>query len=379
MLEARDVASRGVGIWWAALVALVSSAGVAGAQESAVARPGLNWVRLEGADDCLSAAELADKVEVRVGRTLFVAATEAELFVDGYVRGVAQPDGTARNFDVKLQVSRPGGEVLGERVLSIEGEGCSAIEDAVSLVIAVTLYPRSSLVTAGIPLDPSTAQSLSTLFGDEPTDPDPTTLPAAAASTDIAPEGAPHRSELVQGKSGTGTVGPTWLGIDVIGAGALGQLPGVRFGLGGYLRITPRGLWPIELGGAHYFVASESVAEGGAVDFQLTTGSLTGCPWDLYAAELRGCAGLEGGVIRAIPRDLAVTGSATSDPVLNLLLGLVYRPRVVGQLHLRIALLAAVPVVQHEFAYRAQDGSFPTLFQTSPIHGRADLGLGLSF
>jgi hypothetical protein len=308
-----------------------------------------------------------------------VAATEAELFVDGYVRGVMRPDGTARIFDVKLQVSRPGGEVLGERALSIEGESCSAIDDAVSLVIAVTLYPRSSLVTSGIPLDPSTAQSLSTLFGDEPTDPDPATLPAAAASTEIATKAAPRRSELAQGKTGTGRVGPTWLGIDVIGAGALGQLPGMRFGLGGYLRITPRGLWPIELGGAHYFVASESVDEGGVVDFELTTGSLTGCPWDLYAAQLHGCVGLEGGVIRASPRALAVTGSPSSDPVLNLLLGLVYRPRIAGPLHLRIALLAAVPIVQHEFAYQAQDGSFPTLFQTSPIHGRADLGLGLSF
>jgi len=397
MLEGGDVATRGVGFWrWRSarsvrgrlgrgalssglalfMLALAGSAGRA--QESAVVQPGLNWVRLEGAEDCLSADELADKVEVRVGRTLFVATTEAGLFVDGSVRAAAKTNGTTRTFEIVLQVSRPGGEVLGERALSIEGDSCSAIDDAVSLVIAVTLYPRSSLVTAGIPLDPSTAQSLSTLFGNEPTDPDPATLPAAAASAQLDTRPA-KPVEVLQEKRGTGNTKPTWFGLDAIGAGALGQLPNVRIAVGGYLRITPQGLWPLELGGAHYFTGREQVPEGGSVSFRLTTFSLSGCPWDLYAAQLLTCAGLEGGLISAKPQGLAVTGDATTDPVLNLLLGLIYRPRIAGPLHLRVALLAGVPILQHEFAYQAQDGSFPTLFQTSPIHGRAELGLGLSF
>ena len=63
----------------AASLSLPPEAAKAQAQESAVTEPGLNWVRLAGADDCISAAELADAVELRVGRTLFVATTEAEL------------------------------------------------------------------------------------------------------------------------------------------------------------------------------------------------------------------------------------------------------------------------------------------------------------
>src|SRR5687768_10727568 len=89
------------------------------AQESTVTEPGLNWVRLAGAEDCLSAAELADRVEQRVGRNLFVATTTAELFVDGSVRGTTRAGTATRTFDVTLQVSRPGGEVLGERALTI--------------------------------------------------------------------------------------------------------------------------------------------------------------------------------------------------------------------------------------------------------------------
>lgn len=339
--------------------------------------PGLNWVRLPGAEDCLSASALADKVELRVGRTLFVATPEAELFVDGFVRGTAQPEG-GRVFDVQLQVSRPNGEVLGERALSIEGQACSAIDDAVSLVIAVTLYPRSSLVVAGIPLDPTTAASLSSLFGDEPTDPDPTTLPSVAVSPTPRPRRKP-RTARPDGKGGLGDVQGTELSLDAIAALELGQVPGVRVAAGGYVRIFPRGLVPFEAGFAHYFVGTEPVEEGGSVDFELTTGSLTACPWTFFSPELRGCLGLEGGVLTAVPKGLAVTEDPSSDAVLNIVLAAVYRPRIVGPLHLRLGVLVGVPLLQHEFVYQAQDSSSTTLFQTSQVQGRADLGLGVSF
>lgn len=339
--------------------------------------PGLNWVRLSGADDCLSAAELADKVELRVGRTLFVATTEAELFVDGYVSGTAVLGGATRTFDIKLQVSRPGGEVLGERVLQIEGESCSAIDEAVSLVIAVTLYPRSSLVMAGIPLDPTTAASLQSLFGDEPTDPDPDTLPAVAVSPASRPKAPPQQS--LSERHGTRSLPGMEVSFDAVGAGEVGQLPDVRFAIGGYLRMFPRGLLPVEVGGAYYLTSRDTVPEGGSVRFELATASLTGCPWTFLSDDLRGCIGIEGGILTASPSGLAVTAKRTTDPVLNIVFAAVYRPRLVGPLHLRAGLILGVPMLQHEFLYQARDGSSVTLFQTSQIQGRADIGLGLSF
>jgi hypothetical protein len=347
------------------------------AQESAVTEPGLNWVRLAGADDCLSAAELADKVELRVGRTLFVATTEAELFVDGSVSGTARQGAADRMFDITLQVSRPGGEVLGERVLAIEGESCSVIDDAVSLVIAVTLYPRSSLVAAGIPLDPTTAASLQSLFGDEPTDPDPSSLPTMV----VAPVSQAKRKPLPEP---TDRVGPrsmsgTQLSLDAVGSGQVGQLPGVRFAVGGHFRMFPRALIPVEAGGAYYFTGRDEVPEGGSVSFELVTASLTGCPWTVISEDLRVCIGLEGGFLTARPSGLAVTAERTTDPVLNILFAGVYRPQIVGPLHLRAAMTIGVPILQHEFLYQARDGGSVTLFQTSQIQGRADIGLGLSF
>lgn len=339
--------------------------------------PGLNWVRLAGADDCLSAAELADKVEVRVGRTLFVATTEAELFVDGFVSGTPHEGTTTRTFDIKLQVSRPGGEVLGERVLAIEGESCDVIDDAVSLVIAVTLYPRSSLIVAGIPLDPSTAASLQSLFGDEPTDPDPSSLPTVVHAKVDTPRPAPLPPP--PDPHGTRAYPGTVFSIDAIGAGEIGQLPDVRFAAGGYVRIFPRGLLPVEVGFAYYFVSTAAVPEGGFVDFELVTGSLTGCPWTLVSDDLRVCVGIEGGLLTATPQGLAITEDRSTDPVLNIVVAAVYRPRIVGPLHLRAGVILGVPVLQHEFIYQAMDGSSATLFQTSQIQGRADIGFGLSF
>lgn len=365
-----------------AIAVLVGVAAAAAAQESAVTEPALNWVRLEGAHDCLSAAQLADKVERRVGHTLFVATTEAELFVDGSVRGAPSPSGSGRLFEVQLEVSTRSGEVLGERALAIEGGACSAIDDAVSLVIAVTLYPRSSLVVAGIPLDPSTAASLTTLFGDEPTDPDPNGLPRAelaAGALSGLDERSPRSSRPSPTQEGTARIRGTELSLDAIGAIGAGQLPGVRLAIGGSVRVAPPGMFPIEAGFLRYLSASTEVPGGGAVDFELTTGSLTACPWSFVSSDLRGCVGLEGGVLGSTPHGLARSGEPGRDFVLNILVGAVYRPRIAGPLHARIALLAGVPLLQHEFVYQARDGSSPTLFQTSQIQGRADFGAGISF
>jgi len=358
--------------------ALLGMAPSVRAQESAVTEPGLNWVRLAGADDCLSAAELADKVEVRVGRTLFVATTEAELFVDGSVSGTARDASAYRTFDITLQISRPSGEVLGERVLAIEGESCSVIDDAVSLVIAVTLYPRSSLVSTGIPLDPTTAASLQSLFGDEPTELDPSSLPDVVV-TPVPQRSKPLPARQSEERRGTRTMPGMALSLDAVAAAEVGQLPDVRLAVGGYFRVFPRDLIPVEAGAAYYFTSRDSVRDGGSVRFELVTASLTGCPWTVLSEDLRGCIGIEGGVLTATPNGLALTAERSTDPVLNILFAGVYRPQIVGPLHLRAAVIVGVPILQHEFLYQARDGSSATLFQTSQIQGRADIGLGLSF
>jgi hypothetical protein len=67
---------------WATSVHADDAAAVAAARAEQRA-PGLNWVRLEGAASCISAARLAQRIEARIGRVLFTSVSEAALFVDG--------------------------------------------------------------------------------------------------------------------------------------------------------------------------------------------------------------------------------------------------------------------------------------------------------
>jgi hypothetical protein len=215
------------------------------------------------------------------------------------------------------------------------------------------------------------------LFGDEPTDPDPSSLPTMVVAP--VPQPKPKRQAELTDREGPRSMSGTQLSLDAVGSGQVGQLPDVRFAVGGYFRIFPRDLLPVEAGAAYYLTGRDEVPEGGSVRFELVTASLTGCPWMVLSEDLRGCIGLEGGILTASPSGLAVTAKRTTDPVLNILFAGVYRPQIVGPLHLRAAVTIGVPILQHEFLYQARDGSSVTLFQTSQIQGRADIGLGLSF
>jgi hypothetical protein len=159
----------------------------------------------------------------------------------------------------------------------------------------------------------------------------------------------------------------------------LGQLPGLRVALAGYVRLEPAALFPLELGVAHFFEQATEIDQGaGEVRFKLTVVSLSGCPWVLGSELLRACVGLEAGRLDAAPRGLEVTARASRELVVNGLVGALLRPRIAGPLHLRIGLTLAVPFAQRAFVYAAEGGP-QTLFRTSPVQGRAEIGAGLSF
>jgi hypothetical protein len=358
----------------AVLCALFTTASARAESVAQATAPGLNWIRLPGAEDCLTSAELAERVEQRAGRVLFAPATQAELFVDGYVsRG-------AGAYTVQLQVSKRAGEVLGERTLEITGERCEVIDEAVTLVIAVTLYPRSALIATGIPLDDATAASLHALFGDEPTDPDPSSLPAPAAD-------AKAKAHLgVQGEATSIKGAPSakltsWqLGIDLAVGAGLGELPVLTPAIAAHVRVVPPELWPIELSAQRSLVSTAELRRGaGALDMELLAAGLTACPWTLLSQDARLCVGARVGVLTVAPRDLAVPAAKSREAAFDLTIGVAYRPRIVGPLHFRMEVQGGVPLIQHQLVYEARDGTQTRAFSTAPVVGQAELGLGLTF
>src|SRR5690349_8115883 len=97
---------------------------------------GFNWVRLPGAESCIGAGELMQRLEARAGRIMFVRAGEATLSLDGYVQPVAGPP---HGWAVTLEVSDAQGKVLGHRDLGVlEGEDCSVVAQAAELIFDLT-------------------------------------------------------------------------------------------------------------------------------------------------------------------------------------------------------------------------------------------------
>jgi hypothetical protein len=181
--------------------------------------------------------------------------------------------------------------VLGRREMQFAGADCRVIDEAVALVIAVTLYPNTSLIGAGIPLDPSTAASLQDLFGREPVDPDPSTLPPPPPAPDPAPARATGdvRGDAQRADTGDPARSPThdarrapgWdIAVDAAATFGVGQLPGASAGAAAHIAITPPSLWPIELG-AVIFPGKRARADGtsGSARFDALAASLALCPW----------------------------------------------------------------------------------------------------
>jgi hypothetical protein len=284
-------------------------------------------------------------------------------------------------------VSEPDGRVLGKRDMHFNGADCAAIDDGVTLVIAVTLYPNTGLVEAGIPLDKSTAGSLDSLFGNEPTDPDPASLPRAAA----APPGTraktatpvDRRARSASGSSAPRVQADRWaLAADGAGTAGFGQLPGASLGLIAHVALTPKGAWPIELGAAAFLTRTVRASAGvsGQARFGLLLGSVTVCPWQpAWLPGLSLCAGAEVGRLRVVPSDFAVLPPASNDFVANLLGSGVLRVRLLAGLYLRTAVVLALPLIQRRYEYQTPAATTAQLYRMPQVAGRAEIGLGWRF
>lgn len=357
---------------------LLACAPIARALASPAPQPGINWVRLDGAEGCLSAVALVERVEARVRELRFTSTHEADLFVDGSVQRAA-----SGGWDVRLEVSARDGKVNGRRDMHFDGETCDVIDDGVALVIAVTLYPEAGLANAGIPLDADTAGRLDALFGEEPSDPEADSLATASAPQPSAADQQPRPAERRLQPVLQPAHEPPWnLYVDIAGFGAVGQLPGASVGVAGHIELDWPGLWPIEIG-ARIFRDGQTRApspDQGRGRFELLLASIATCPWSpAWLPALAVCAGVEAGRLRAESSGFAVTPPTANDTVANLLASGLLRVRVSDALHLRAEVAVVLPLIQHEYTYRSAAAERVSLYRMPQVAARAEIGAGMRF
>jgi len=344
---------------------------------------GLNWVRLPGAQACITAAELAQRVERRLERKIFVVDAAAAMSVDGAV----QP--SAAGFTVRLGLSDRSGRTLGERVLESGEPDCRTLDEAVVLVIAVTLFPQQLLAAGGgMNLEPGTERLLQELFQDEPAELDGSEL-EPAASVDSGSALAAHDGSASEMLRGASVMAPVHLArerqllaVSASGIVTAGYLPGLAPGVELVFTLSPPGFWPLRLAAAYLLEQARSAPTliSGATSFGLSQASLAACPWQTGDA-LHGqlCAGVALGLLRTASTGYARGGVEQSDTMFDAQAQLDVQWRLLPHLLLQLGAGLALPFIQRRYAYQGLDAQAQQLFRTAQLTGRLGLGLAVGF
>src|SRR5262245_50490366 len=120
--------------WMAALFSALLAHSV-----HAHAKTALSFVREPGAEHCIAALELGQRVEHVVGPVL-VSAADAELSVEGRIAR------TAEGFSASIVIADREGRILGRRELQTRQAECRLLDDQLVFVIAVAIDPDAALV-----------------------------------------------------------------------------------------------------------------------------------------------------------------------------------------------------------------------------------------
>jgi hypothetical protein len=300
----------------------------------------LSWIRLAGADGCVSTQDLARDVELRLGRPVFVSPSRADVSVEGHV----QPLRGSTGWRATIVLRDVQGALLGTRELSRKDASCDAMREPVALVIAVMIDPDAALSPAPAPPVASTAEA--------PPPPAPIVIEKEVKVEVRVPERRPD---------------PFRLDVGAAAIASVGLLPHVGIGAFGGGLLEPPGFVPLEGYGAVF--ANNEARGGGGGTFSLAYVGGGVCPLRYHSSRLHvyGClAGQLGYLLLedAGQHEVYVAGAAEGRGTL----------RLVGPVAARLGLSFLVPIVRERFP-----SATGTLFQMSPVGGTADLGLGVVF
>jgi hypothetical protein len=327
--------------WTWFVLALFALERMARAEQTDWTSATLELERAEGAEECIEAAALEQAVQSRLGRTVFVQRSQADVVVSGRLRRAAG------GWSAELVLHSQGGKPLGTRVLNTQAAHCSSLDDSLALALALMLdVPRDEL-------------GLRSSAAAEPQAPPTTPVEL--------PRDTPARREPWHGE------------LSALGVAGLGVLPGLALGVRLSVGVEPPRFWPVELDGT-WWPARDATDGDGGVELALMAVGLFVCPLDLEAGSfgLSGCVGQQVGRLGASGYGFDQNRQRSTlafAPALRTRASL----RVAGPLRLRAGLGVELSVVRKRFVYERPDGTRSGLFRVAPAAGVAELGLGLRF
>ena len=339
----------------ALMFALVASA-VPRSVRAEEARPkltsALSWVRLPGTEACLSASDLSERVEKRLGRPVFVTPSAADVSIEG--RAEPRTAGNKKGFRMVVRGVRRDGTEIGARELDSERPDCHALDDTLTLVVALMIDPDADV--AAKPAPP----------------PEPPPPPVVAPP----PRDIVHERVIVHEVAAPPPRGR--LDAYVAGTVGFGRLPGAAPGLALVVRLGPRAV-PFEASlGA--MPAAEVRNGDRTATYSLLEGGLAACPAMALGTrvELGGCAGARVGNVHT--RGSGFHADAEVDrPLVDAVVGPRLQVTLLEPVFLIVSTSAVVPFVRQRTTYTAADGSTQSLHERAALGAEVGIGLGVRF
>jgi hypothetical protein len=313
----------------------------------------LSWVRLEGADGCLSASSLAGSVEKRLDRKVFFSASEADLNIEGSIG----PRSDGPGFRATLRLTTREGESLGMREVESQSPECGAIDEQLAIVVSLMIDPNATAAP-------------------EPEPPPPPAPKTKVVEKKIVREKVVEKERVVVVPAEPRE--PIHWEISAAFMGTLGLQPDVGWGIAPAFVIEITDLFAILAeGGIAAKTSAEAENDRVAADAAFMHGALALCPLIAHPDRftIMGCAGwLVGGVLSSgdgfdLNRDATpiITGPWLEGR---------FSVRIVGPVGLVSSIGLVVPITRAELYYETPAGQ-ETLHETFPVAGLLDLGINV--
>jgi hypothetical protein len=302
----------------------------------------LNWVRLPGAESCISARALSERVEARLRRAVFSAPALVDVVIEGHVKQ------TEAGFVASVSISDAAGAVLGSRELTTADSTCRDLDAQLALTVALLIDPNAELET-----------------------------PPPAAPPPVEKRPPPAQRAIREPETRASTENP-FRSTALVGGGiGFGLLPKPSPALVVRIGLRPPHSWPIVFDGAFFREQDETPPSGSApVAFSLKWAGASTCPVsaDSRLTEWQICAGFDAGI-------LSTRGLADASVLVHNRFILALAARGEGVLHLGshflfgVAASVEVPVVRDEFEYERNAGR-EHVFRPAPVGAVFDATLG---